>query len=857
MTFASILLCSLGTLAASPRVAVWDPGAEVEAEKFVLSSAYAKTVAAVLSGAGVKAELLDAASIADPARFGADRFDALFTHGGALPGPAIPACREFAKAGGVLVALGATNGYEAKVVPDGERGWAFPAEPKWTWHDNPVHRDLGLDFRGNPAQIYAGVFHRPGALLRKYLPEARDVTRPLAARWFRPASPATRMIPLLRSRMAGASAAEPMGSDYTPQCFLADGPGGRAILCLNPFWCGAPDLDQTFGVGGQYRSIAARPGGPGSEAPEWPFAGKLLVAFARIAADLRSGALDLAPYEGVTPVSEVVAPPPFSFRGIAVGTDPEGIRPLARVGAFDGNDLDAAFADLSKGIRLEPKTPLATAAVCRFRGALPAHLERGTFSVVARAASGATRVLWAETLVRPPAAGNDRYAGAALEVMRLAYVPAPAKGDPWTGFAVEGCARPDGVLPDAFQVEPLPAFASSPAYEMGAHTSTELAYDGPRHGLTADACRDWTHLRCTTRMWWIGAPGEAGRFDRFDRHVERYLALHPSAQFILEGTPRWAAISEARWLGGGKKPHMSAPDNDLYAPIAERVIRKYADRVQDWEIGNETTVHGFWNGSFGEFTEFYKRIAPLVRKHDPSARVISAGMAGVVRGMVDPYVLAMSRSGALAPEYTDLFGVHCYHGQGLWDVPYGLAQGDLFALGEGVEVYANEQGASLANVPEAKQAELNDRGIARLLASGATKFIVFQSDSPAKQYGMLTEQGAPRPAYAPFRDYLELAQRGGRRLPVAMTGRGGAPVEGVYAAAARHDDGSVTLVLNPADRPGARAEGGAAGDVVVSFPWDGGDLVASGGAAVSVRDGTATFSAAPAGRTVLRFSAGR
>ena len=91
---------------------------------------------------------------------------------------------------------------------------------------------------------------------------------------------------------------------------------------------------------------------------------------------------------------------------------------------------------------------------------------------------------------------------------------------------------------------------------------------------------------------------------------------------------------------------------------------------------------------------------------------------------------------------------------------------------------------------------------ARLFASGLTKLVNFQSDSGlgGSSYGVLDEKGNPRPAYASFLDYLRLALNEGRRLPVALApAEGNAPLHGVYAAAARHADASITLVLNPAD----------------------------------------------------------
>jgi len=76
---------------------------------------------------------------------------------------------------------------------------------------------------------------------------------------------------------------------------------------------------------------------------------------------------------------------------------------------------------------------------------------------------------------------------------------------------------------------------------------------------------------------------------------------------------------------------------------------------------------------------------------------------------------------------------------------------------------------------------------------------VFNAGGDAFAYGLFDQAGKPRPAYAVFADYLKLAENQGRRLDVAMTSPDGAPLQGVYVAAATHPDGSVTAVVNPAE----------------------------------------------------------
>lgn len=50
-----------------------------------------------------------------------------------------------------------------------------------------------------------------------------------------------------------------------------------------------------------------------------------------------------------------------------------------------------------------------------------------------------------------------------------------------------------------------------------------------------------------------------------------------------------------------------------------------------------------------------------------------------------------------------------------------------------------------------------------------------------------------------LQDYFPLANRGGARLDIAMTRADGAPQRGIYLAGSQHNDGSVTVVINPAE----------------------------------------------------------
>jgi hypothetical protein len=91
--------------------------------------------------------------------------------------------------------------------------------------------------------------------------------------------------------------------------------------------------------------------------------------------------------------------------------------------------------------------------------------------------------------------------------------------------------------------------------------------------------------------------------------------------------------------------------------------------------------------------------------------------------------------------------------------------------------------------------------MARLLATDLAKLTVFLAGGDDHIFGVYDPEGRPRPAAAVVEDYLRLALDGDRRLDVSLQGADETAVEGVYAAASTHGDGSATILLNPVEAP--------------------------------------------------------
>ncbi len=773
--------------AEAPRVAVWDPVADLEGGRFPVSTAYLNEVSKWLREGGVTVERLTADQVADPAKFGADRFDALMLEGDVIPGNDIQSYNRFMKAGGVLIALASENPFHNRIAQNAQGQWRLaPENPNFAWQTEDVTNPLGVQFKWIMDMAYTGVKHSATSLLEAYLPQAKgwSLEKALPARWY--VSNGGTFYPLIRSRQVA-------GGDYTPQLYLVANGSSRAIVCAGKIFTGTADSQV------------------------WPWGRETVAALARLAKDLHDGKVTPGPQQAVSLPAEVVLPGPLEIRSAAAGINPERAVPVVRWGRFDGSRLDLGKTlgaglrtQLSAGVK-DDQVPGELAPGATMELGLP-DLGDGVLSLRVRGAfarSGAALtvrlgdiVLLNEQFIYRLSEGvvniSFAYNGAPNEFTRVRVLP-PAAGAARTLVLSNPGTQP--LYFDAIQIERR----SEPARAMGLGlgNGVGLAYGQPTK-LTPEICKDWSYFRCCCRPWWIGPPEDPQRWELYDRHMGKLLALSAHVQVQLEGTPEWAPITPQRYQSAGKqRPMMTPPDNAKYREIVRRVATKYAGRVDGWEIWNEQNHTTFWMGTKQEFSAFFNAIVPVIRECDPKANVIIGGLAGTTSGYVDQDAAEMVRAGCT--RQADLFGFHPYARNGAWDLPYGLFEGHLMNLGSDIEIYCNESGYSLkAEGGEpgstlASQAANLNQAMGRLLACGLAKLTIFNAGGDGDPFGLLDKNAQPRPAYAVFSDYLALARRGGRRLDAGLFRADGRPVEGVYVAAATHDDGAVTLVVNPAD----------------------------------------------------------
>lgn len=789
--FVVVLAVSAGVAHGGPRIAIWDPQ-NVSGETHVkIQPDTVASLAQRLAG-DATVEKLSAGQIAETATFSADLFDALILVGDCVPRQDLSAIKTFTDAGGVLIVIDAQVPFVIAVGQRTDGRWIpAPMEPKFAWQIDELHKHFGIRYMYREEMHDQGVIHPITPLFRKYMGNVElpgELRRKLGSRWV---VPDTRqgdggtIYPLIRSKRRDEV-------DVPPQLYVVQNGNRHLIVCVDK------------------RFISP------AKSELWAFGDQTLAAIVTLAKDLRDQKVTLTGDMSIKIPMDLAPLPvkPLSRTGTG-GIDPEQARALVRWGKFDGSGSDLGPA-LGKGQSLELSSaeagrqfpsvlePGATvrATLPTLNSSKPIYLRvRGAYSA-SGAALRATlddRTLWNESFIYIDTSGPGNFSrplsGIAAEFTRIIFIPADQHAPQLLVLSNPG-SKP--LYFDAVQIEEPTRPTPDRIIGLGA---------GVGNNIPSELSHTWTAMRTSLRTNFIGPPDDATRFAKVDELFNKIASMNDRVEPIFEGTPEWAAVSPERLAEAQKagRARTCVPDLDKYAQIVEDCVKRYGDRIDCYEIWNEADIQQFWRGTTDEYVAMVKRIVPIIRQYDPSAKIILTGLAG----WNEPFIRKLQDSGAL--KMVDMFTLHPYAGKAAcWDMPYTLTEGTLMSMGINMEIYCNESGMPYKNtewfVPPPKltretQRDMLNTAMSRILANGLAKLNVFNAGGDDHPYSLIDEKGRPRLAYAVFADYTSLGQPGARRLDVSMTAADGSPLTGIYAAGSVYPDGRVVVIVNPAESP--------------------------------------------------------
>ncbi len=774
-----VLLMAFATsLLAQTRVAVWDPQKGTSEIRFRLDPAAHDRVAGWLETDGITVSRVTAEQVADPVAFSASQYDVFVLAGEAVPRDTFANLKKFTEDGGVVVAFDATVPFLIGIAKEPDGSWTMsPKTPTFAWQTNELLAHFGLVYHYDTTRHNLGFHHRITPLFKKYLPGVADIEdHRLPSLWVaqhKDEKQRGKIYPLIRSLRID-------GKDAPPQIYLAERDGRRAIICIGRVFT------------------------EGNNPQLWSAARETVVAMARLAGDLKSGKVTPGAEDEIQLPVDMAGPPPLAFRPGRADIDPPHVRSIVRWGRFNGSSLDlperpSAQSPLARvvlpGETVKLPVPELTDATTQVRMRIAYDKSGGILQL-----SAGGKQYHSERLSYLDASGIGNYdapslAGVPAEITRIVLIGRQPAG-------VLELANP-GKEPfyiDAIQVE-VPD-GPQRKWQIGLNANQGHSYEGGKVPIPVEISQRWDRLRAGMRTQFVGEPGKPDRWERSERILKSSMDMNPRIELILEGTPPWAAISperleEARKAG---RPHVVPPDPVKYAKLVEEIIERHGDRIDAYEIWNEPNIKQFWRGTAEEYVQFFNTVVPVIRKNDPTAMIILAGMAGVN----DDFVQTLAAGGVF--EASDLLSIHPYAGRSpAWDMVYGQFEGLLMSMGITKEIYCNESGFPFKNsewfrappvLDEDVQAWMLDVAMGRLTASGACKIVVFHCGGDDHHFGLFDRAGRPRPGYHVMEDYMRLSGRDGRWCSLSLANEYGDPLTGIYAVASAHEDGSFTVVVN-------------------------------------------------------------
>lgn len=151
-------------------------------------------------------------------------------------------------------------------------------------------------------------------------------------------------------------------------------------------------------------------------------------------------------------------------------------------------------------------------------------------------------------------------------------------------------------------------------------------------------------------------------------------------------TPRWNSTGDSTnyW-------NHTPKDYEAFGRFMYALVSRYKDRIKSWELWNEPDIKEYWSGTAADLARLTKIGAEAVKRADPHAIVVLAGLAGHV-----DFTKALFRDYGIS-KYVDVVNCHSYYETWNGDpletvVPYVNTLADI------IQRYGNHQSLWMAEV---------------------------------------------------------------------------------------------------------------------------------------------------------------
>jgi len=162
------------------------------------------------------------------------------------------------------------------------------------------------------------------------------------------------------------------------------------------------------------------------------------------------------------------------------------------------------------------------------------------------------------------------------------------------------------------EIQPLPETA------FGMHVP--FIADGADPSVTYGSIRLWdsgvTWGQVQQRKnlyWWNG----------LDSAIANANSQGVSTLYVLGSTPKWAATNKKQGTYPNKGA-ASVPKIKDWKKWVTAVTKRYSNSIDSYQIWNEADLTNFWAGTPKQMAKLTKVAAKIIRKNDPTAKIVSA-----------------------------------------------------------------------------------------------------------------------------------------------------------------------------------------------------------------------------------------
>ena len=303
-----------------------------------------------------------------------------------------------------------------------------------------------------------------------------------------------------------------------------------------------------------------------------------------------------------------------------------------------------------------------------------------------------------------------------------------------------------------------PAGATVFLFGISSHTEGASPPDA-EHEVRAAALCGAKVLRAGPGWPWIEPSEGTWKWETMDRLVELCRGNSIEIQYLLGYCAKWAA-PQVKQAGADYRDWLFSPPErmDAWRDYVRETAKRYQKDVRFYEVWNEADLDLFWSGNSGRYLEMLRAAHEEIKGVNRNLQVMTCGFATLgdhPAHAEKDFEAVVVRDGA---GFYDILAHH-EHGPfpGYQRIVDGPLAGLVKQLGPGKRFWLNETAVSAVEGGSVAQARTLVKKLCLAMARGSLGYTWYDlrndgddPENPEHNYGLLTRDFYPKPAYSAF-----------------------------------------------------------------------------------------------------------